>query len=165
MSGLSKSPGSVGLRLSRWGRALGAAGMCFGSGGFAGRSRAAERVYSDNQHENSHPACRATERGFAGFSGVWVGAWPLSRRGAHGDESARSRGAPSGVSAGRPVRAARGSGWRRAPNAVEWRSGGSPGGYTRSGRSRARWRPRRWKAPRGFAADAPPRRGSGPRRS
>ena len=52
----------------------------------------------------------------------------------------RCSAGPSGMP---PVRAAGGSGWRRARPAGARRSGGSPGGCSRSGRSRARWRSRR----------------------
>ena len=52
----------------------------------------------------------------------------------------RCSAGPSGMP---PVRAAGGSGWRQARPAGERRSGGSPGGCSRSARSRARWRSRR----------------------
>ncbi len=91
-SGLSKSPGPVGSgEAERWVR-RGCVAVAEGSPVGPGRWGGVERV----------------------CSGVWVGAWALSRRGAHGDAAARPGGAPSGV---RGVPGQGGAGVRMASSA------------------------------------------------
>ncbi len=90
--GLSKSPGPVGSgEAERWVR-RGCVAVAEGSPVGPGRWGGVERV----------------------CSGVWVGAWALSRRGAHGDAAARPGGAPSGV---RGVPGQGGAGVRMASSA------------------------------------------------
>ncbi len=91
-AGLSKSPGPVGSgEAERWVR-RGCVAVAEGSPVGPGRWGGVERV----------------------CSGVWVGAWALSRRGAHGDAAARPGGAPSGV---RGVPGQGGAGVRMASSA------------------------------------------------